>query len=164
MARCYPLKGLLRRRFFKSGPEFGLAKQLGDPHVQNDAVSNPDLDGRAICTLKLWSISRSILRVDVGNLKVTKGEAFTNLPRDSLRPRLALWEGEQNPKGETNWNRGSSSRSSSVLLSSVHGPGNESGNVGSTEGAGAVLLQVQSLTGDMHGPLGRLEPPATKGI
>ena len=95
MARCYPLKGLLRRRFFKSGPEFRLAKQLGDPHVQNDAVSNPDLDGRAICTLKLWSISRSILRVDVGNLKVTKGEAFANLPWNSLRPRLARRAKEQ---------------------------------------------------------------------
>ena len=97
-----------------------------------------------------------------GGLNPRGGTGLRSKPSATEQSGDPLGEEGLNPKGETNWHGGTSWRSDSALLSSAHKPGNESGSAGSTDGACSALLHVQSLTGDMHGPLGRLEPPAAK--
>ena len=97
-----------------------------------------------------------------GGLNPRGGTGLGSKPSATEPNSDPLGEGGQNPKGETDWHGGTSRRSDSALRPSAHNPGNESGSAGSTAGACSALLHVQSLTGDMHGPLGRLEPPAAK--
>ena len=97
-----------------------------------------------------------------GGLNPRGGTGLRSKPSATEQSGDPLGEEGLNPKGETNWHGGTSWRSDSALLSSAHKPGNESGSARSTDGACSALLHVQSLIWDMHGPLGRLEPPAAK--